>query len=89
MAQTIHRPGVGARKNDRYDCRFTRKTIKHSPSVMVWGGFSSYVRGGLFFLPPKTTMNADRYIEVLREHLLPFMDIHGCEWFLQVCFFSD
>ena len=71
VAQTIHRPGVGARKNDRYDCRFTRKTIKHSPSVMVWGGFSSYVRGGLFFLPPKTTMRKEEYLMVLEEKLLP------------------
>ena len=86
--QTIRRPGVGARKNDRFKSQFTIKTMKHSPSVMVWGGFSMRGAGGLFFLPPKVTMNSERYCDVLRDHMLPFMETHNCEWFLQVCSFS-
>ena len=37
----------------------------------------------MFFLPPKTMMNGARYIEVLRDHLLPFMPRHNCTHFLQ------
>ena len=33
--QTIRRPGVGARKNDRFETRYTISTMKHAPSVMV------------------------------------------------------
>ena len=44
-------------------------TVKHPPSVMVWGCFSSQSRGGLYFLPKGQTMNASRNISVLDDHL--------------------
>jgi hypothetical protein len=51
---------------------------------MIWGCFSGAVgRGGLFFLQKNTTMNAERYQQVLENHLLPFMRIHGSTHFLQ------
>ena len=58
--------------------------VKHPPGVMVWGCFSGLKgRGGLYFLPKGTTMNSDRYIDCLDNHLLPFMRRHGCKRFLQ------
>ena len=76
----VRRP-VGS---DRFDNRYTVSSVKHPDSVMVWGCFSGAVgRGGLYFLPKNTTMNGERYQSVLEDHLLQFMDIHGCTHFLQ------
>jgi hypothetical protein len=38
------------RGSDRFYPKFTRKTAKHPPKVMVWGCFSWRGRGGLEFL---------------------------------------
>ena len=48
----VRRP-VGA----RYDDRYTLATVKHPPSVMIWGAMSTKGTAGLFFLPTGTTMN--------------------------------
>ena len=78
--QTVRRPPG----SNRFDSRYTRKTVKHPPGVMIWGCFSGKMgRGGLFFMPKNTTMNSDRYIECLTDHLLPFMRSHGTKRFLQ------
>jgi transposase len=70
--------------SNRFDSRYTVKTVKHPDSVMVWACFSGAVgRGGLFFLPKNVTMNGERYQQVLEDHLLPFMAIHRCTHFLQ------
>ena len=68
---------------ERYNPKFCSVTVKHSPSVMVWGAFSG-VRGraGIFFLPPNVKMNGERYIGVLNEHLIGFMERHRCTHFL-------
>ena len=59
------------------------KTVKHLESLIVWGSFSSINgRGVCIFLPKNVTMMGDKYIEVLRDHLLPFMQIHGCHTFM-------
>ena len=63
--------------------RNLQPTIKHPPSVMVWGCFFSQVRSGLYFLPKGQTTNASRYISVLDDNLLNFMSIHGCTLFQQ------
>lgn len=68
----------------RYLQKYVNQTVKHSPSVMVWGCFSGKGgRGSLYFLPPKATMNGDRYMEVLREKLFPWMEMHRVDKFLQ------
>jgi hypothetical protein len=60
------------------------KTVKHPNSVMVWGCFSgSLGHCGLYFLPENTIMNDERCHMVLEDHLLQFMDIHGCTHFQQ------
>ena len=68
----------------RYHQKYVNRTVKHSPSVMVWGCFSGRGgRGAIYFLPPKTTMNSDRYMEVLRTRLFPWMITQGVNKFLQ------
>jgi transposase len=72
------------RESSRFDSRYTVKTVKHPDSVMVWGCFSGTLgRGGLYFLPKNVTMNGERYQTVLEDHLLRFMELHGCTHFLQ------
>ncbi len=61
-AQRVRRPTM----TNRYKQRYVVVNLKHSASVMVWGCFSSAGgRGSLYFLPPKMTMNGDRYMEML------------------------
>lgn len=76
----IRRP----KNSDRYAPQYTRKTVKHPDSVMVWGSFSGAGgRGGLYFLPKNVTMRQENYIKVLDDHMLHFYEMHGCEKFLQ------
>lgn len=66
----------------RYDPNNCVATVKHSPSVMVWGSFSACGRGNLWFLPPNTTMRAANYLKVLQERLLPMMEIRQTSIFM-------
>ena len=50
---------------------------------MIWGSMSLKGRGGLYFLPTGVTMNADRYITVLKDKLEPHFSIHGCNLLMQ------
>ena len=75
----VHRPLGSSPVNSRY----LQPTVRHPPSVMVWGCFSSQDQDGLYCLPKGQTMNASRYISVLDDHLLHFMSIHGCTTFQQ------
>jgi hypothetical protein len=60
------------------------KTVKHPESVMVWGCFvGNGGHGGIFFLPKNQIMNSVCYLEVLKNHLLDWMDPYGCTYFLQ------
>jgi transposase len=67
----------------RFEERYTQATMKHPPSVMVWGAMSAKGTAGLFFLPKGTTMNGARYIEVLKEKLQLHMTVHNCNIFMQ------
>lgn len=59
--QFVRRPSTSS----AHDPRFTKKTVKHTPSVMVWGSFSASGRGGLFFLPKGQTMTSAVYVDML------------------------
>lgn len=74
---TVRRPPGSSAFSPQY----VVPTVKHPPSVMVWGAFSARGRAGLYFLEKNTTMNANRYIDVLDNHLLQFMEIQGCTTF--------
>lgn len=70
--------------SDRYDPRYTVKTVKHPAQVMVWGCFTgANGRGGLYFLPKGQVMNGETYKTVLEDHLLPFMTNFHATHFLQ------
>jgi hypothetical protein len=47
---------------DRYADNYVVKTVKHSPSLMMWACFSgkSGREGGMYALPKNTTMNKER-----------------------------
>ena len=79
-AQKCRRPSA----SNRYKQRYVVTSVKHSPSVMIWGCFSGKAgRASIHFLPAKTTMNSDAYINVLREKLFPWMASHRITRFLQ------
>jgi transposase len=79
-AQKVRRSSL----TSRYKQRYTIRNVKHPASVMVWGCFSGLGgRGSLYFLPPKVTMNSDRYIAMLKDKLLFWMTYHRAKHFLQ------
>jgi len=78
--QSVRRP----RGSDRFDPKYTRKTVKHPAGIMVWGAFSAHGRGPLYFLEPGKTMTGVRYIQTLEsQHLTTHMEVCGCTIFMQ------
>ena len=73
----VRRP-VGARYEDRY----TIQTMKHPPSIMVWGAMSARGTAGLYFLQPGTTMNGTKYLDLLKDKLEIHMNVHECNVFM-------
>ena len=67
----------------QFDKRYTTQTTKHPASVMIWGGMSVNGTAGLFFLPPGTTMNDQKYVDLLKDKLKLYMAIHKCKIFMQ------
>ena len=57
-----------------FDKKYIVATMKHRPSQMI---------SGLYFIPPNTTMNGPKYVELLKEKLNIYMHIHGCMIFMQ------
>ena len=66
----------------RYQEKFTIPTVTHPPSQMIWGAMSANGTAGLYFLPPKSTMNGSKYVELLKEKLVIHMQIHNCTIFM-------
>ena len=68
---TCNRPGkVYMRPGaDVCDPKYTCGTVKHPDSLMVWGCFSYYGVGELIVLPKKETMNKEKYLLLLADHL--------------------
>ena len=62
--------------------KFTIPTVKHPPSQMIWGAMSANGTAGLYFLPPGSTMNGSKYVELLKEKLVIHMQIHNCTIFM-------
>ncbi len=46
-----------------------QRSVQEPASLMVWGCISAYSMGSLHVL--EGTMNAERYIKVLEQHMLP------------------
>ena len=68
---------------ERYNLRYTIKTVKHPLSVMIWRSISAAGRGGLAFIRKGDKMNAAKYIEILNERLQIHMAINGTTAFQQ------
>ena len=67
----------------RFDKRYTIATVKHPPSQMVWGAMSRNGIAALSFLPPGTTMNGPKYVQMLSEKLKLHLQVHNCQIFMQ------
>ena len=50
-----------------YDPKFTKKTVKHSPKVMVWVSFSWGKAVGIEFLGKGEMMTGVRYLHLLEN----------------------
>ena len=50
---------------------------------MIWGGMSINGTARLFFLPPETTMNGQKYLDLLKNKLELHMTAHKCSVFMQ------
>ena len=73
--------GVRRPKNERYNPRFVVPTVKNSPSIMVWGAISAEGRGGLHIMPSGQSVNAQYYLKILQEKLMPWLSIRNCTIF--------
>lgn len=67
----------------RYDQRYTIPTTKHPQKIMVWGCFSAFGRGSLYFIPANVTVNAQKYLAILQSKLPLTMNIHSVTCFQQ------
>ena len=72
-----------ARGSNRFDPKFTSKTVKHPPIVMVWGCFSAKGCDRLDFLEKGKMKDQHRYLDILRSHAAPAMSSAGTKRFLQ------
>jgi len=61
-----------------YEERYTALTVKHPPSQIVWG---ARMTAGLYFLPPWTTMNGEKYDNLLKSKFELHMRVHNCDIF--------
>ena len=59
-----------------FDRKYIVATIKHPSSQMIWGALS-------YFIPPNTTMNGPKYVELFKEKLKLYMHVHGFTIFMQ------
>ena len=74
----VHRP-----TGKQFDEWYTTQTMKHSPSVMIWGEMFVNGMARLFFVPPGMTMNDQKYVDLLKDKLELHMAIHKCKIFMQ------
>lgn len=78
---SVRLPNVRRPPGERYNIRYTSSTVKHSPSVMVWGCIAAEGRGGLWFSAPNTTVKATTYLSILQDKLPVFMPLRNCTVF--------
>jgi len=67
----------------RFEERYITQTVKHPSSVMIWGGMSVNETAGLFCLPPGTTMNGQKHVDLLKDKLELHVAVHKCTIFMQ------
>ena len=55
--------------------------MKHSPSKMIWGAMPFMETARLYIVPPGTTINCEKYVNLLKSKLELLMKVHNCEVF--------
>lgn len=65
----------------RYDQKYVIPVVKQAPKVMVWGAMTAAGRAGLWIMPPNTTVNGAVYLDILKQKLPGFMQIHQARVF--------
>ena len=74
---------LGGHLGKRFDEKYVVTTMKYQPSQMVWGAMSCVGAAGLYYIPPNTSMNGLKHVELLKEKLKLHMHVHGCTIFMQ------
>lgn len=67
-----YRSRVLRTKNETYQPDYLRRKVKFPASVMIWGCMSAQGVGKLHII--EGTVNAVRYIDILRDSLMPSID---------------
>ena len=67
----------------RYDDKYTVSTMKHPPKPDDLGEILKHGINGLFFLPSGTTINGEKYVQLLSNKLQLHMQVHRCNIFMQ------
>jgi hypothetical protein len=70
-------------KGERLNPKYTLKTVKHPPSLMVWGAISAKGRCGLEVFAKGVRVNAATYITVLDSKLKTHMTLTNTSIFQQ------
>lgn len=68
---------------DRYDPLYTVKSVKHPPSLMVWGAFSYHGVGKLVFFEKGVRVNTEKYLDLLFDNLEDCFDTCHASVFMQ------
>jgi hypothetical protein len=68
---------VWRKKDERYNINCLKLTVKHSIGIMVWGCFCNNKLGPLVLV--EGTLNSEKYSELLKAHLIPFISNLGIE----------
>lgn len=68
-------------KEEKYHKDCLQPTVKHSDGVMVWGFFTKYYKGPLVVV--EGSINGIKYIELLNQYLLPFLNEIGFDYIYQ------
>jgi len=63
---------IWRKKDERYKSDCLKPTVKNSVGIMVWGCFCNNKLGPLVLV--EGNLNSDRYIELLKEYLLPYLN---------------
>lgn len=63
---------------ERFNRRYTIPKVKQSPTTMIWGCIAASGRGGLWIMPPNSTIKSSTYLDILKEKLPTWMALRNC-----------
>ena len=75
LFQNDSKSWVWRKVNEKYNVECLKPTVKNSIGIMVWGCFYKNQVGPIVLV--EGTLNADKYIKLLKENLLPFLNELG------------